>query len=66
MTQKSFPLRKMPNCNSPKDYEVTAEAWKKLASDYQLAQMENEILRDDIRQLHQAISALNKEPTNSL
>ena len=56
----------MPNCNSPKDYEVTAEAWKELASDYQLAQMENEILRDDIRQLHQAISALNKEPTNSL
>jgi hypothetical protein len=63
MTQKSFPLRKMPNCNSVKEYEG---AWKELALDYQLAQMENEILRDDIKQLHQAISALNKEPTNSL
>jgi arsenate reductase-like glutaredoxin family protein len=63
MTQKSFSLRKMPNCSSVKEYE---EAWKELALDYQLAQMENEILRDDIKQLHQAISALNKEPTNSL
>jgi len=53
----------MPNCSSVKEYE---EAWKELAWDYQLAQMENEILREDIKQLHQAISALNKEPTNSL
>jgi hypothetical protein len=29
-------------------------------------ELENEILRDEILQLHQAIAALNDKPTNSL
>ncbi len=56
-------LRKMPDFNTVKEYE---EGWLELARDLQLAQMENAILRDDIKQLHQAIAALNQEPTNSL
>ena len=54
---------RVPQFNSVKEYE---EAYRQVKVDVILLKRENEILRGEILQLHQAIAAINDEPTNSL
>ena len=54
---------RVPQFNSVKEYE---EAYRQIKTELILLKRENEILRGEILQLHQAIAALNNEPTNSL
>jgi len=54
---------KVPQFGSVKEYE---EAYRQIKIELILLKRENEILRGEILQLHQAIAALNNEPTNSL
>ena len=54
---------RVPQFSSVKEYE---EAYRQIKTELILLKRENEILRGEILQLHQAIAALNNEPTNSL
>jgi hypothetical protein len=54
---------RVPQFNSVKEYE---EAYRQIKTELILLKRENEILRGEILQLHQAIAAINNEPTNSL
>lgn len=54
---------KVPQFGSVKEYE---EAYRQIKTELILLKRENEILRGEILQLHQAIAAINNEPTNSL
>jgi hypothetical protein len=54
---------KVPQFGSVKEYE---EAYRQIKIELILLKRENEILRGEILQLHQAIAAINDEPTNSL
>jgi len=54
---------KVPQFGSVKEYE---EAYRQIKIELILLKRENEILRGEILQLHQAIAAINNEPTNSL
>jgi len=58
-----YKIKPMPNCASVKEYE---EKWRGIACELQVALIENEILREEIRHLNYTISVLNDEPTNSL
>ena len=54
---------RVPQFGSVKEYE---DAYRQVKVDLILLKRENEILHDEILQLHQAIAALNDKPTNSL